>query len=188
MKFVIMTVGKTHSGKTTFWFELANKLKNSVVLDGDILAEFLEKTYPWLYSWDFKKNSTQVSEWFFLKLNIFVEIFKHAQKTPLNLISTASNSSKKIRTKCRRLTHSWGRKLILVYFNLDEKILLDRIKISGRWKWKTSHIKEFTDLLLNKQKTLFETPTPKEADYFFEINDQKSYKEVMNQIIILIKN
>lgn len=57
MQFVVMTVGKTHSGKTTFGMELAKKIKKSCVLDADILSEFLKTTYPILYKSDWGKNN-----------------------------------------------------------------------------------------------------------------------------------
>ena len=40
-RFVIMTVGKTHSGKTTFAKALEEEMTNSVVIDQDNHAEFL---------------------------------------------------------------------------------------------------------------------------------------------------
>ena len=62
MQFVIMTVGKTHSGKTTFGMELAKKIKRSCVLDADILSEFLKTTYPVLYQSDREKNSEKKTQ------------------------------------------------------------------------------------------------------------------------------
>ena len=47
-RFVIMTVGKTHSGKTTFARNLEKEITNSVVIDQDNHAEFLQSTYPLL--------------------------------------------------------------------------------------------------------------------------------------------
>ena len=44
-RFVIMTVGKTHSGKTTFAKALEKELVNSVVVDQDNHAEFLHTHY-----------------------------------------------------------------------------------------------------------------------------------------------
>jgi len=76
----------------------------------------------------------------------------------------------------------------MIYFNRPENILLDRIKTSTRSKICLTHSKNFKDLLINKQKKLFEQPHPKEADLFFEINDDKSRKKVQKEIITLLKN
>lgn len=182
-----MTVGKTHSGKTTFGMELAKKIKQSCVLDADILSEFLKTTYPILYQSDWKENSKEKTQWYYLKVSLMIEIFKRALKTDATIISTAANSNKKIRRRGRSLTHRAWRKLIMIYFNRPENILLDRIKKSTRSKICLTHSKDFKDLLINKQKKLFEHPSPKEADIFFEINDDQSRRKVQKEIISLLK-
>ncbi|MEC0243622.1 AAA family ATPase [Paenibacillus dokdonensis] len=49
-RLVIITVGKTHSGKTTFAKALEQKLPNSVVIDQDNHAAFLSAYYKSLIS------------------------------------------------------------------------------------------------------------------------------------------
>ncbi|WP_339256569.1 hypothetical protein [Paenibacillus sp. FSL P2-0136] len=44
-RLAILTVGKTHSGKTTFARELERCLPESVVIDRDDLAEFINTRY-----------------------------------------------------------------------------------------------------------------------------------------------
>ena len=44
-RFVIITVGKTHSGKTTFAKALEKELKNSVMIDQDNHALFINTYY-----------------------------------------------------------------------------------------------------------------------------------------------
>ena len=44
-KLVIITVGKTHSGKTTFANDLVKQLNNSFVMDQDNQAEFINTYY-----------------------------------------------------------------------------------------------------------------------------------------------
>lgn len=182
-----MTVGKTHSGKTTFGMELAKKIKKSCVLDSDVLSEFLKTTYPILYQSDWKNDTEGKTQWYYLKVSLMIEIFKRALKTDATIISTAANSNKKIRSRGRSLAHRAWRKLIMIYFNRPENILLERIKKSTRSKVCLTHSKDFKDLLINKQKKLFEHPNPKEADLFFEINDDQSRKKVQKEIITLFK-
>ena len=74
----------------------------------------------------------------------------------------------------------------MIYFNRPENILLERIKKSTRSKVCLTHSKDFNDLLTNKQKKLFEQPSSKEADLFFEINDDQSRKKVQKEIIALV--
>jgi tRNA uridine 5-carbamoylmethylation protein Kti12 len=47
-RLVVITVGKTHSGKTTFAKELEQYLHNSVVIDRDDQAEFINTYYKTL--------------------------------------------------------------------------------------------------------------------------------------------
>ncbi|MEI6775029.1 MAG: hypothetical protein WCL18_10070 [bacterium] len=42
--------------------ELAKKIKQSCVLDADILSEFLKTTYPVLYQSDWKENSQKKTQ------------------------------------------------------------------------------------------------------------------------------
>ena len=44
-RFVIMTVGKTHSGKTTFAKSLEQVLDNALIIDQDNHAEFINTFY-----------------------------------------------------------------------------------------------------------------------------------------------
>lgn len=44
-RLVIITVGKTHSGKTTFARVLEEELNNSIVIDQDNHAEFINTYY-----------------------------------------------------------------------------------------------------------------------------------------------
>lgn len=44
-RLVIMMVGKTHSGKTTFAKELESSMHNAIVIDQDNHAEFVNKHY-----------------------------------------------------------------------------------------------------------------------------------------------
>ncbi|MFZ2150981.1 MAG: AAA family ATPase [Candidatus Absconditicoccaceae bacterium] len=185
MESVVMTVGKTHSGKTTFGKELAINLKKTCVLDSDVLAEFLKTTYPSLYNVDYNRDSNELTQGYYLKLSLMIDIFKRALKTDVTIISTAANSNKGIRRRARILTHRAGRKLIMVYFNRPEKVLLNRIASSSRSKLCLTHSKDFKDLLLNRQSKVFEIPDSKEADVFFEINDDKSWKDVQLKILKL---
>ena len=75
----------------------------------------------------------------------------------------------------------------MIYFNRPENILLERIKKSTRSKICLTQSQDFKNLLTNKQKKLFEYPSPKEADIFFEINDDQSRKKVQEEIITLLK-
>lgn len=44
-RLVVMTVGMTHSGKSTFAQTLKSRLENAIVIDQDNHAEFLQTYY-----------------------------------------------------------------------------------------------------------------------------------------------
>ncbi len=187
MSYLIMTVGKTHSGKTTFGKKLAQKIKNNVLIDTDQISEFLKDNYGNLYSTDFLKDSTKLSPGYFLKKEVAHTIFKSAFKTELLIISTSANSTKKLRKSLVTLARKNNRKVIIVYFNLSEKVLLDRIDKSEKSKKCLYYSKDFKDLLLNKQSIRFEGASKDEADYFLEINKGSDYKKVFEKVLNIIK-
>ncbi len=45
-KYVVMCVGRTHTGKTTFARKLARYLLNATIIDNDEIALFISKAYP----------------------------------------------------------------------------------------------------------------------------------------------
>lgn len=188
MSYLIMTTGKTHSGKTTFGIKLSKKIKNNILIDTDQIAEFLKDNYPNLYSKDFLKNSAKLAPGYFLKKEVANTIFKNAFKTNFTIISTSANSTKKLRHSLVALAKKNNRKVIMVYFNLPEKILLNRIDKSNRSKKCLYYSKDFKDLLLNKQSNRFEDANKKESDYFFEINKTADVNNVNNAILNIINN
>jgi shikimate kinase len=183
-----MTVGKTHSGKTTFGKELTGKLGKYCLLDFDILVEFFKTTYPWLYNIELFKTPKDANDAHYLSLKVRTTIFKQALKTDLPIIFTNANTLKKLRKKFCTLAHKEGKKNIIIYFNRPEKVLLERIEKSKRSKICLTRSTDFQDLLLNRQSKIFEIPNPKEADIFIEITDDKSWKEAQKTILKLINN
>jgi gluconate kinase len=108
-------------------------------------------------------------------------------KKDINTIYTAANSTKEIRSKLKEQINKNDKKLILVYLNFSDKVLLERINNSERKKNNKNHTGEFTDLLLNKQSIRYEKPNPNEADFFFEIQNERDFETVEKEIIKLVR-
>ena len=185
MSFVLMTVGKTHSGKTTFGRELAKRLGPCCLLDSDEVADFLKAKYPDLYQADYKEGSQQPTGGYYLKLKIVAEIYKMALSTDLPIIFTTSNAKQQIRQEISRLAKEAGRSTILVHFNLADDVLLARIHNSQRLGGNQDDIKSFDYFLNNIQSRRFEIPTAAEADHYFEINETVSGQQVIEKILTL---
>ncbi len=185
MEYVLLTVGKTHSGKTTFWKELMKEIKHGCIIDTDSITEFLKINYPDLYD---PKYLNEIQPKDNIKWATFLEVYKHALFTSLPIILTNANTTKIIRKEIRTIAKEHKRKVIMIYFNRPEKILLNRITTTQRSKICLTKSRDFRDLLLNKQSKIFETPSEKEADIFFEIQSNKARKSIQKEIIDLIKN
>jgi hypothetical protein len=67
MQYVVMTVGKTHSGKTTWGGQIRKTIKHCCLIDGDIIAEFLKTNYLDLYNTDYVKENNELTQGFRLK-------------------------------------------------------------------------------------------------------------------------
>ena len=52
MNYVLLTIGKTHTGKSTFAKELVEDIPNGVILETDSIALFLKDTFPKLHAFD----------------------------------------------------------------------------------------------------------------------------------------
>lgn len=186
MQYVIMTTGKTHSGKTTFWLELKKKLKHCCLIDSDVIAEFLKDNYGDLYATEYNRKNNELAQWFYLKKAVFQWVYTHAVQSTLPVILTNANSTRAIRKEASNVAHKAGRKTILVYFNWSQEILLVRIEATTRSKKCLTKSANFRDLLLNRQSTCFESPSKKEADIFLEITNDKSWKEAQKTILHLL--
>ena len=182
MSFVLMTVGKTHSGKTTFGRELAQRLGPCCLLDSDEVADFLKKTYSDLYQADYEEGSNQPTRGYYLKLAVVAEIYKAALSTNLPIIFTTSNAKKQLRQEICRLAKESGRSTIMVYFNIADEVLVERINNSQRLGDNQAEIQSFNHFLINIQTHRFEVPIAAEADYYFEINGE-SNKQVLEQAL-----
>lgn len=178
-RLAIITVGKTHSGKTTFARKLESLLENSVVLDQDNQAAFINQHYRNLIPLD-GSNS--------LKYAVSQAIANHAiLKTDLHLIFCNSNISFASRdfllnSICE--THMFKR--ILVYFDLSEEVLLKRIATANR----DTQIFRRSDTTFNQvlARQVVEIPSAEEADHLFVIKEENDLDFVMKQIVALATN
>src|SRR5699024_12844477 len=123
-RYVIMTVGKTHCGKTTFAHILENKLSNAVVVDQDNHALFLNKHYKKLQP---KHGPNTLKH--ALSLTIVNRAMEH---TDFHLIIFNSNLSRQIRVDLLNYFHNNGCCSILINFNFSDVVLVVRIKQSKR--------------------------------------------------------
>lgn len=180
-RLVILTVGKTHSGKTTFAKALEKKLANSVVIDQDNHAEFLHTYYQSLLP---QQGSNTI------KYAITQTIVHHAvHETDCHIILCNSNRNRKGRLKLIEYYRNQGFTCVLVNFEIPDYILKERIMNTKR---STSILRVATtfDEVLSRQQA--ETnrgdilaPSKEEADHLFVIKAPEEVQSVIQKIVAI---
>ncbi|MEC1176931.1 AAA family ATPase [Metasolibacillus meyeri] len=176
-RLLIMTVGKTHSGKSSFAKELEKELAHSFVMDQDHHAEFLNTYYEKLLP----KTGANT-----LKNGLSKYIIDYAiEQTNLHIIVCNANRSKSERTHLFEEFFTKEKFIrILVHFNLPDEILLARIKASKRnTKIFRGAYSNFQQVLMQQQNAPSEDLSTDEADYLFVIEDNAENSEVIQQIV-----
>ncbi|MCP1393769.1 MULTISPECIES: ATP-binding protein [Bacillus cereus group] len=184
-RLVIITVGKTHSGKTTFAKELEKELPNSFIMDQDNQAEFINTHYE-------KLQPTEGSN--ILKHGLSKFIVDYAKEhTNLHLIICNSNRSKNGRFYLLNEVFPQNEYIrILVHFDIPDDVLYERVARSTRntniFRGGYSSFKEVLD---RQQTELLHDdvvdPIENEADYLFVIRNSKDVNSTILKIVHLAK-
>jgi len=183
-RFVILTVGKTHSGKTTFAQALEKQMDNIVVIDQDNHAEFINAYYKTLLP----KTGANT-----FKHTITQTIIQYAiEKTDFHLILCNSNRSLNFRRRQIASFKEKGFSAIIVTFEIPDHILQDRVANSARKKNIFRSASGFEEVLLRQQQESsdpdFKKPREDEADYVFEMTSSDNHQDVIQKILALIKS
>ncbi len=174
-----MTVGTTHSGKTTFAQALEQQLQGSVVIDQDNHAEFINTYYRALQPRQGPNT---------LKFSVTQTIVDYAvNQTDLHLILSNSNRARMVRLDLLTYFQGHGFRSILVHFKLPERILHERVANSRRSKSifrKAASFSEVLDRQLAERNVI--DPTEDEADHLFVIEDSSEVDSVIQSILHIV--
>ena len=178
-RFVIMTVGKTHSGKTTFAHKLEEETTHSVIIDQDNHAQFLKDYYPALFH---QKGPNKIKYTLTQTMVDYV-----VNETNYHIILCNSNYNKLGRERLLTYYKEHGFTTILVFFDLPDEVLYKRVENSGRNMDILRTAKSFLEVL-DRQRSDMEkeeicAPTEVEADYLFTIQTEKDVQEVVNHLV-----
>ncbi|MFC9414788.1 ATP-binding protein [Bacillus mobilis] len=184
-RFVIITVGKTHSGKTTFAKALEKELPHSFVMDQDHQAEFINMHYE-------KLQPAEGPNTFKHGLSKFIVDYAK-EHTSLHLIICNSNRSRNDRMYLlNELFPKEEYVRILVHFDIPDDVLYERVARSTRstniFRGSYSSFKEVLDR--QQAESLDEDvvdPIENEADYLFVIHNSKDVNSTIEEIIHLAK-
>ncbi|MDR6884638.1 AAA family ATPase [Bacillus sp. 3255] len=174
-RIVVVTVGKTHSGKTTFAKQLELHLKNSVTIDQDNHASFINAYYKSLRP----KEGPNT-----LKYTITQTIVDYAvNQTDSHLVLCNSNLARNGRMEVLNYFRKNGFITILVYFNIPDHVLQVRVTESQRSKDIFRSASTFGDVLARQQKSEVLTPEISEADHLFVVTrNEEDVPIVINKI------
>ena len=180
-RLVIITVGKTHSGKTTFARSLEKELNNSFVMDQDNHAEFININYEKLQPTEGPNT---------LKYGLSKFIVDYAKEhTDLHLIICNSNRSRNGRLYLlEELFNKDEFVRILVHFDIPDDVLQRRVTQSER---STNIFRgayaNFEEVLVRQQaeslKEDVTDPVAGEADHLFVIKDNEEIDSVIKDIV-----
>lgn len=174
-RIVIMTVGKTHSGKTTFAKKLEALLPNSVVIDQDNHAQFLNTHYKSLLP---KSASNK------LKYGLTQMIVDYAvNETDCHLILCNSNREMNGRTRFLDYYKSLEFSTIVVHFDIPEEVLLDRVKASERSTSILRTALNFEEVLIRQNGEEVIDPSEEEADYFYIVKKSEDVDMIIQEIV-----
>lgn len=173
-RLVIMTVGKTHSGKSTFARQLEAALGHAVVIDQDNHAAFINTHY---------EKIRPVGGPNRLKHAVTETIVKYAAAhSDLHLILCNSNLHKAARTGVLHSFHEKGFVSIIVHFQIPTAVLRDRIAESQRNTNIFRSAASFMDVLAKQEKLQQEDPSEGEAHHLFVINTPEEVPDVIHRI------
>lgn len=177
-RLLIMTIGKTHSGKTTFARNLEQRLPNSVVIDQDNHSEFINVHY---------RKMVPASGENTLKYQVTQAIVEYAvHQTDAHLILCNANRG---RTGRKPIVDDFRKKgfiSVFVYFDLPDQLLMERVRSSTRSKSIFRSAASFEEVLLRQQKESgdpnLSAPSEDEADYVLTVNDPADIENVVHRI------
>jgi predicted kinase len=161
-RIVVVTVGKTHSGKTTFAKQLELQLKNAVIIDQDNHASFINAYYKSLRP----KEGPNT-----LKYAVTQTIVDYAvNQTDCHLVLCNSNLARNGRKDVLDYFRRKGFISILVYFDIPNDVLQARVTESQRSKDIFRSASTFGDVLARQQKSEASAPEIGEADHLFVVS------------------
>lgn len=176
-RLVIMTVGMTHSGKTTFAKALERRIGNAVVVDQDNHSEFLQTHYEKLVPKDGANH---------IKHALTKMIVDYAiNHSDCHLILCNANRNQESRKKLLSYYRKHDFTSVLVHFDLPISLLKERIAKNNRDTLRLRTASSYDEVLARQDKQTgmeAHNPIAGEADYLFTVKDEGDVSAVIEMI------
>lgn len=171
MRTVLLTIGPTHAGKTTFAKKLAYSLPSSLVIDQDLQARFLLEHYPDLVPTEGPNH---------IKHDLTVWLIEKAITSSFETIILCNANT--TRTGRKQLLNQFPRstfRSILVWFDLPEAILSNRLTYSNRDGREIRGNSSYHDIY---QRQRIESPVTGEADKIVRFRSPEDVETFLDHV------
>ncbi len=184
MKYSVLTIGKTHSGKTTFGKMLSEQIPDLTTIETDPIGILLNEHYAPLsedkvHDGKFRSPS--------LKYKLFIDMIQHAILLQQNVLLTNSNMHAMSRAELEQLFHDAGYKVIFVYLNLPSSLLKERTDSSSRSTAVLKTSNSYSELLDKQEENRFSEPKGSEGDLFITIKNPKGIPKTIEQLSSVLR-
>ena len=179
-KYVVMCVGYTHTGKTTFAKKLVKDYPNTILVDNDEIALFLKEKYPLAVLSPYNKIKRSFKKPNF-KFLIFKDIYDFSLHTGLNIVLSNGNLAKDIRSLISRKAKNHGYTLVTVYFDLPSNVILERLQNTKKSTKMFAYSTNWSQIIDN-QKRYAELPPSKKNTVYFEIKNDSDSRITMKEL------
>ncbi|MBI2427027.1 MAG: ATP-binding protein [Candidatus Kerfeldbacteria bacterium] len=186
-KFVIMMVGKTHSGKTAFALKLIRKLPEFIHLEGDPIHVFILQNFPLIWIVEKNRDGRDLKNPL-LKHRLLNEVFITALERGFSVILSSTNLQRNVREFLIQESHERQARVALVYLNIPNETLLERVRASTKPTYFLNQSRDFVELLKRQELLWFEEPWLDEADWYLEIRDEKDIEPTIEKLVALVKS
>ncbi|MEK7144789.1 MAG: AAA family ATPase [Patescibacteria group bacterium] len=177
---VIVLVGKTHTGKTTFGRLLKERVTNLIALETDTIAIFLREHFAEVAFVDDKEHTGKFEK-VSLKFLLFKNIFERALEINAPLMLSNSNMWREGRRVLIAECKKARRPTVGVYFDLPIETLKERTEHSERDKRVLRTSRHFPELL-ERQESRMQMPDPSEFDEFHVVHSQDEYDSMLERL------
>lgn len=176
-----MTVGKTHSGKSTFGQALAGQLGNACVIDQDNHAAFINAHYRNLLP---KRGPNR------LKSSVSETIIDYATtQTDLHVVLCNAFRAYTGRSRLLHKFRAHGFTTVLVNFSIPDEVLAARVATTTRSTAILRSASSFAEVLARQGaetgKGDVVPPRADEADVYFDLNSSRDVQSVIGAILAL---
>lgn len=177
-KLFITTVGFTHSGKSVLVQQLKRRLGHLIGIESKELHNIVDSKFPEIYD-----DNSNFGEGYWLKQTIVREIRNYLIDELCQqgwwIVNDSASLSISEREDTFRSPRKYGYKTVLLWLNLPENALMERLKNADREEVAKGYKPFWVDLYEKIQKPRFEEPGQGEAEVYINLFEDNYITDVI---------